>query len=191
MRLLLLSFFLLAASLALAGIRESSDWIVDGRTHRYLTALSTRLGFPDTELQKGQAVASLSTNGCNFSVLLVGPIGGDARRYAGILDDWRKGQGLPGDVEWTQEDDSSAAIYRYRPGKVGMASASTRIDLPSLRTALLKAERKTSFAASDASWSKVDFGFPADAEAPSGTRYWDFTKERSGLRPVVGEIRIP
>ncbi|RYG37594.1 hypothetical protein EON81_06265 [bacterium] len=191
MRFFLLFLLVFVSNVGQAGIRESVDSIVDSRTHRFLTALSDRLGFPDTELGKGQAVAALSTSGCNFSVLIVGPVGGDSPAYARILDGWRVSQGLPGEVEWTQEDDCAAALYRYRPGKPGMVSASVTIDLPSLRSALLKVEPKTSFAASDANWSKIDYGFAPDAETSTGIRYWNFTADRPGFRPVVGTITIP
>ncbi len=182
---------LLLAPFASAEVKESREWIVDSRAHKFLTALAEKVGTEDTELAKGHAVATLSISGCNLSVLVVGPVGGDARAYARTIDAWRAAQGFAGTVEWSKEDDCAAATYRYRPGKVGMAEATTRIDLPGLREALLKAEPHTQFAVADAAWSKADLGFPPDATSAQGTRYWNLTEPRAGLRPVLGTIRLP
>jgi STE24 endopeptidase len=159
--------------------------------HRSLTALSRRLGFENTVLPTGHAVVVLSTSGCNFSVVVVGPVKGDATKYARAIDDWRARQGFAGDVLWSQEDDSSAASYRYYPGKVGMSHAETTIDLKSLRQALIGLEPRTQFAAIDANWSKIDFGVPPDEVAPNGTRYWNLTSQRSVLDRITGEITVP
>lgn len=55
--LLVLLLLVLGASLAHAGTRESKDWIVDARAHRFLKALAENLGTDDTELGKDHAAA--------------------------------------------------------------------------------------------------------------------------------------
>lgn len=181
-------FLVLLSSFAAAGIKESKEWIVDSRTHKFLKTLAENAGTEDTVLPKGRAVASLSIGGCNLNVLVVGPIEGDAKAYARTIDAWRAAQGFDGDVLWSQEDDCAAASYRYHPGRVGLSQAMTTIDLPSLREALLKVEPHTQFAVSDAVWSNADLGFAPDATSAQGSRFWNLTAPRPGLRPATGSI---
>ena len=187
--LLLLAFTLLSLP-AHAGIVPTKDSILDSRGHKFLTAVADNLGTEDTVLPKAHAVATLSFSGCNLTVMVVGPVEGDARAYAHAIDAWRAQKGLPGDVEWSQEDDCAAAEYRYRPGHVGMRSASTTVDLPALRAALIDVEPKTQFAVTDAVWSKADVGLPPDATSAQGTRYWNLTAPRSGLGAATGTITL-
>lgn len=189
----LLSIFFLISLLTLAHgeIRESKDSIVDSKMHKSLDLLEEQLGFDNTELPKGHAIAAVSLSGCNLGITIVGPVEGKALDYARLIDGWRAKHGLTGDVLWSQEDDSASAKYSYRPGHIGSTKAMTEVNLDDLRNVLLRAESKTQIVFGEPAWSKNSVEMPTTWIAPNGYRYWNLSVPTHPLGIVYGSIAIP
>ncbi len=178
------------AAMGFSQIKDSSDWLVGRSEHSLLHRLRSNLGFDDTPVTDGDAVAVVTIEGVKAVVLVVGPVKGDAKKYAQAIEDWRTESKLPGVVEYSQEDDCASARYELSTGGFGKMSASLDLPLRSLYERLKPLESKTSMALMVPGYTSIDLTEKETYIAPAGNRYWEFTKSL-GPERVHTAIKIP
>jgi Zn-dependent protease with chaperone function len=123
-------------------IVESRDWLVGAKQHKTLDYLKTHLGFPNTEL-KDQVVVKVDQGAAFYEVLIVGPVAGDARKYAAMLNQWQSEFGGHSDVEYSQENDCAAARLQGDKGRFGQIASTTELPIPSLVVGLRQLQLKS------------------------------------------------
>lgn len=132
----------LIACCAQASLKEARESIVGTVEHVAIARLRTGpFAIPD-ELGKGDLVL-IATVGAHFGdILVMGPVPGNAKEYAGVLDDWQH-TNLHSDntVLWSQENDYACARLVISNAKFGSRSGSLTLPLGEL-VASLKARYK-------------------------------------------------
>lgn len=173
---------------AFAKVTESFDWLVRGPQHKWLDTLQGEFGTPNTEMPEGMAVVAIELGGDRMQVLVVGPVSGNARKYADAIDQWRQRIGLKGDVLFSQENDSAAATYSFQTNKLWATSTEIRVNLRALFQYLTPLEKAVSLTLRVRQTSKID-GLPdPNYTSTSGIRYWKF--EQADTAPTEVTARI-
>ena len=173
---------------AFANVVESFDWLVRGSQHKWLDTLQGEFGTPNTEMPEGMAVVAIELGGDRMQVLVIGPVSGNARKYADAIDQWRQRIGLKGDVLFSQENDCAAATYSFQTNKLWATSTEIRVNLRALFQYLTPLEKSVSLTLRVRQTSKID-GLPdPNYTSTSGIRYWKF--EQSDTAPTEVTARI-
>lgn len=173
-----------------AQIKESKDWLVGTKEHNLLTRLSDSFDFPNTEMPTGQAVATVTVEGPNLTILIVGPPKGDSKAYASALDQWREQSHLSGEVTYSQEDDCAAAKLRVEEGGFGKMEANLSFDLGGFTRDFEHVETKTSIALVAPNWTNLNVAAKPDYIARNGNRIWNISK--SGVSgTITSTLKVP
>ena len=173
-RILLLIIIAAVPLFVRADIAESGEALVKRRQHNQLKLLNEKFGTPIAPFPVGQALVSLEMSGTSLSVLIVGPIEGNAKAYATALDAWREKEKLPGTVVYSQEDDCAAAAWELTQPKLWAKSAKLEAPLRSLAVALSQVEKEVRFTLAVRKASAMQ-GFPPPGSTSSaGTQLWKF-----------------
>lgn len=173
-----------------AQIKESKDWLVGTKEHNLLTRLSESFDFPNTEMPTGQGVATITVEGPNLTILIVGPQKGDSKAYASALNQWREQNHLPGEVTYSQEDDCAAAKLRVEEGGFGKMGANLSFDLGGFTRSFEHIETKTSIALVAPNWTNLNVAAKPDYIARNGNRIWNISK--SGVSgTITSTLKVP
>lgn len=174
-----------------AELVESKHWLVRKAAQKNLDALTEYFGFPNPEMENGEAVVLIDVTGLRAEILVVGPIEGNAIEYAQVLDDWRSAAGFVGDVEYLREDDCAAAKVSVGAHRFGILDGSLKLHLNDLRQRLQTVEPKTSVALQVVSKVPVQISDKPDKVTQSGVRYWDLTSKDLAKPYLIVELNVP
>ncbi len=159
-----------------ADIVESGEALVKRRQHNLLKLLNEKFGSPIAPFPGDQALVCVEMSGTSLSVLIVGPIAGNAKAYATALDEWRAKKNLPGTVLYSQEDDCAAATWELTRPKLWAKSAKLEVSLRSLATALSQVDKKVQFTLNVRKASAMQDFPPPGATSSGGSQLWKFDK---------------
>jgi hypothetical protein len=176
---------------SLAEIKESDNTLVARREHNALKNLAKTFGTPDTILTQGVAIAYIDFNFVTCDILIVGPIKGDAKRYARILDEWQSRQNLQETVYYSQEDDCAAARLTLSNSKFGATKGSLNVNLPTLLPVLNQVEKTVHPVLRAGKGTDIDPGKPADFTSPNGHNYWLLKFTNGKLNDLNSTVVLP
>lgn len=171
-------------------VRKSGEWIVTRREHSILDRLETSFSFPNTTMADGQLVAFLNIEGPNLTAMIVGPVKGNAKSYAQVLEDWRVKSSLPGEVVYSQEDDCAAARLIARTGGFGKMEATLKVPAAQLLVQIQALNPKARTALLAPVWTNLNIAESPGFTAKNGNRIWDITGETS-LEPIESKLSVP